>query len=232
MSFTIEVLDVNEPPSIPTMIEPLGFAWDSLIEGRLDGHDDEPCRFEWSRSSDPDGNVVEYEYMLSPSPEFPPSRTFTRKTSGTEFTMTRAQLFQMLRSWGADITTNTALHQCVMASDHVYHVSSDTTTIEVTMGVIVGTQTTEVPTAVALNQNYPNPFNPATMVSYALPATADIALTVFDVTGRQIRVLASGRQPAGTYEVTFDASRLPSGIYFYRLEAGSFTETKSMMVLR
>jgi hypothetical protein len=55
---------------------------------------------------------------------------------------------------------------------------------------------------------------------------------VFDVIGRTVRVLASGTQPAGSYEVTFEATSLPSGIYFYRLEAGSFTETKRMVVLK
>jgi hypothetical protein len=89
-----------------------------------------------------------------------------------------------------------------------------------------------LPISHRLSQNYPNPFNPATTISYALPRTADVALTVFDVLGREVRRLASGTKPTGTYEVTFDASGLPSGIYLYRLQAGDYVETKRMVVVR
>jgi PKD repeat protein len=90
----------------------------------------------------------------------------------------------------------------------------------------------ELPTEYALRQNYPNPFNPTTTISYDLPEPSDVTLTVVDVLGRQVRVLASGAQPAGIYEVSLDASALPSGIYFYRLEAGDFADTKRMVVVK
>jgi hypothetical protein len=81
-------------------------------------------------------------------------------------------------------------------------------------------------------ENYPNPFSSVTTISYSLAQPAEAALSVFDLLGRQIRVLASGTQPAGTYEVTFDAAGLPSGVYLYRLEAGNFVETRRMVVVR
>ena len=90
----------------------------------------------------------------------------------------------------------------------------------------------DVPTDSSSSQNHPIPFNPATTTSYAVPGPVDVSLTVFDLLGRQIRVLASGRRPAGTFVVSFDATGLPSGVYFYRLEAGDFVETKRMMLLR
>lgn len=83
-----------------------------------------------------------------------------------------------------------------------------------------------------LAQNYPNPFNPSTTISYELPRLSEVTLTVYDVLGRKVTVLASGTQPAGTYEVTFDATELPSGIYFYRLAAGDYVETKRMVVVK
>jgi hypothetical protein len=89
-----------------------------------------------------------------------------------------------------------------------------------------------LPYAVALVEAYPNPFNPTTTITYSLPQAAEATLSVFDLLGRQVRVLASGSQPAGTYEVTFDATELPSGVYFYRLEAGDYVETKSLVLLR
>ena len=89
-----------------------------------------------------------------------------------------------------------------------------------------------VPAAYALENNYPNPFNPSTTISYTLPASSYVTLTVFDLTGRQIRHLASGTQPAGTHEVSFEASGLPSGVYVYRLQAGDYVDTKRMVMVK
>jgi hypothetical protein len=96
----------------------------------------------------------------------------------------------------------------------------------------IAIQLNSLPTSYQLHQNYPNPFNPTTTISCDLPQVADVTLTVYDVLGRQVRELASGTKPAGTYEVTFDAGGLPSGLYFYRLQAGSYVETKRMVIVR
>ncbi len=74
------------------------------------------------------------------------------------------------------------------------------------------------PEAFALDQNYPNPFNPATQISYQLPIAARISLKVFDLLGREVAVLVNEEKPAGSYVVSWDASSMPSGIYFCRLE--------------
>jgi hypothetical protein len=89
-----------------------------------------------------------------------------------------------------------------------------------------------LPQTFALQQNYPNPFNPSTEIRFALPTAARVRLTVFDVLGQQVAELESGMLPAGFHVRTFDASRLTTGIYFYRLEAGSFTDIKKMMLLK
>ncbi len=89
-----------------------------------------------------------------------------------------------------------------------------------------------IPTGYALNQNYPNPFNPTTIISYQLPTTAFVRLRVFDVLGNEVASLVSKDQNAGYYNVTFNANNLTSGIYFYRLEAGTFSETKKLMLVK
>ncbi len=88
-----------------------------------------------------------------------------------------------------------------------------------------------------LYQNYPNPFNPVTTIKYQIPANvkgqlANVKIIVFDILGREIKTLVNEQKPAGTYEIQFDASKLSSGVYFYQLSAGSFVETKKLMLLK
>jgi sugar lactone lactonase YvrE len=94
-----------------------------------------------------------------------------------------------------------------------------------------------VPTAYALDQNYPNPFNPATVIRYEIPAGGPVSLAVYDINGREIIQLVNEVKPAGVYEVRFDASRvrpggLASGVYFYRVTAGQYSNTKKMVLIR
>jgi hypothetical protein len=99
---------------------------------------------------------------------------------------------------------------------------------------IVGVERNEkgVPTGFSLSQNYPNPFNPTTRIQYSVPSTQYISLKVYDVLGRELSTLVSEVKPPGTYTVEWDARGLPSGVYFYRMQAGHFTETRKLVLLR
>jgi subtilisin family serine protease/photosystem II stability/assembly factor-like uncharacterized protein len=88
------------------------------------------------------------------------------------------------------------------------------------------------PQTYLLEQNYPNPFNPTTTIVYQLPVASDVSLKVYDVLGREVATLLRGRQNAGRYQVQFNAERLSSGLYFYQLQAGSFTQTRKMMLIK
>jgi hypothetical protein len=83
-----------------------------------------------------------------------------------------------------------------------------------------------------LDQNYPNPFNPTTTIDYTIGEASFVRLSVFDVTGRPVARLIEREQSAGTYSVTFTADKIPSGMYIYRLEAGSYTQTRTMMLVK
>jgi len=83
-----------------------------------------------------------------------------------------------------------------------------------------------------LFQNYPNPFNPSTSIQYAVSSRQFVRLKVYDVLGTEIAVLVNEEKPAGTYKVEWDASRFSSGVYFYQLRAGSFIQTKKMILVR
>jgi hypothetical protein len=84
----------------------------------------------------------------------------------------------------------------------------------------------------SLNQNYPNPFNPSTTIRYGLPSRSHVILTVFNTLGQQVAQLVNEELELGYHEVQFNAANLSSGIYFYRLQSGSFVETKRLILLR
>jgi hypothetical protein len=89
-----------------------------------------------------------------------------------------------------------------------------------------------IPLELKLLQNYPNPFNPSTTISFSIPSSAYTSLKVYDILGNEVAKLVNEEKPAGSYEVTFDASSLSSGTYFYKLQAGSFVEIKKMTLLK
>ena len=89
-----------------------------------------------------------------------------------------------------------------------------------------------LPKGISLSQNYPNPFNPTTTIRYELSKQGDISLKVYDETGREVRTLVDKNQQAGRYQVTFNASDLASGVYFYTLREDGFSETKKLMVIK
>jgi hypothetical protein len=89
-----------------------------------------------------------------------------------------------------------------------------------------------VPSVFALDQNYPNPFNPTTTLSYRIPEEGQVTLRIYNLLGDPIATLVNGRQPAGEYAIRFDASRLPSGIYFSRLTFRGLTAVRSMLLMK
>jgi hypothetical protein len=89
-----------------------------------------------------------------------------------------------------------------------------------------------VPTSFELSQNYPNPFNPSTTIRYMLPTGGKVTLRVFNLLGQVVETLVEQQQNAGSYMVVFNASRLSSGTYFYKLDTDQFSVTKKMMLLK
>jgi hypothetical protein len=90
----------------------------------------------------------------------------------------------------------------------------------------------EIPSSYILSQNFPNPFNPSTKIKYSVPQSSQVQIKIYDVLGNEIETLVKEEKPAGTYELTWNAVNLPSGIYFYQLRAGRFIETKKMILLK
>ena len=90
----------------------------------------------------------------------------------------------------------------------------------------------QVPREYNLFQNYPNPFNPATKIGFRIPDFEFVSLKIYDILGGEVSTLVNEEKPAGSYEVEFNAANLSSGAYFYKIRAGSFVQTKKMILLR
>lgn len=100
------------------------------------------------------------------------------------------------------------------------------------LGITSVTDRTDIPNNFYLSQNYPNPFNPATLISYKMPSSSNVSLKVFDLLGREVATLVNEPKSAGNYEIKFDGSNLSSGVYLYQLKAGSYIETKKLILMK
>ncbi|MCP5062250.1 MAG: T9SS type A sorting domain-containing protein [Ignavibacteriae bacterium] len=94
------------------------------------------------------------------------------------------------------------------------------------------TKEKEIPSEYFVAQNFPNPFNPTTTISYQLPKASNVILKIYDVLGKEVAELVNENKSAGKYNVSFDANNLPSGLYFYKIQAGEFTETRKMLLMK
>jgi hypothetical protein len=143
-------------------------------------------------------------------------------------------------SWGLQQSTTTRnLHSVFFyINNNVGYAVGDSGTILKTNdggGPMVSVkygQSTQTPREFSLCQNYPNPFNPATTISFSIPSRLFVSLKVLDALGREVTVLFSEELSAGTYSQQWSTTGLASGVYFYRLQAGSFTEVMKLILLR
>ena len=114
---------------------------------------------------------------------------------------------------------------------HTVHGFSGTLIVD--KPIISGVDTPQaVPEEYTLFQNYPNPFNPTTKITFYISQLSFVTIKVYDVLGNKIATLVNEEKPTGSYEVELNAITLPSGIYFYQLQVGSFVETKKMVLMK
>jgi hypothetical protein len=146
-----------------------------------------------------------------------------------EFSIDTSQIY-----WAVDYTGTKIERGVLIRKEKLFFFNPAT-------GALVGTtvftnvsrdETIGIPSTFALHQNYPNPFNPSTTISYDLPVRARVKLVIYNLLGQEVATLVNGEQEPGRYNVKFDASGLPSGIYFYRLEASKFVDVKKMILVK
>ncbi len=108
----------------------------------------------------------------------------------------------------------------------------DIATIKYSQVVSIAPVSSEIPNSYSLSQNYPNPFNPVTSISFNIPVEEHVKLTIYDILGNEISVSVNESLAAGTYNVEFGSAELPSGVYFYKLSSGQFTDVKKMILVK
>ncbi|MBO6584589.1 MAG: lamin tail domain-containing protein [Gracilimonas sp.] len=203
---------------------------------------------EWEATSDFDGNDITYEWVLysADTANVVASVPSNDDSTASAVTLTYETVDGLLASAGLEVGDSEDFVWTVRVSDGVdtvaaaedYDVETNTfSTLYYSLTLQRAMETsgeveTGLPKSFDLKQNYPNPFNPTTNITFDLPRAADVSLTVYDMLGRKVATLVNERMNAGSHTAAFDASRLASGMYIYRIEAGSFESIKKMMLIK
>lgn len=150
---------------------------------------------------------------------------------GTSATLGTTSVFKgtIMADQSISLGTGAVVEGRLLASIAAVTIASSTVTVP---ELLTTAEDEQIPTAFTLSQNYPNPFNPVTLIKYQLPVASKVTLSVIDVLGREVSVLVNDVQNAGDHQIEWDARVFPSGMYIYRLQAGSFVSMKRMQFLK
>ncbi len=215
--FSVQVININDPPLPFRLIEPTDERTYSFL-----GSDPEVI-FRWTPSEDPDADTVQYTVQIDTVGTF--TSHFRRDSLVTDLDSLRVMLprrsgeyfWRVLASDGKLTTPSTPAVQKLMIMILPPSLTrSDRERLKETM----------------LDQNFPNPFNPATSITYVIPRAGLVRLSVYNLLGQEVATLFEGVQQPGTYDIEFTKANLPSGIYFYRIQAPGLFETKKMVIAK
>ncbi len=223
------LLDPNSAPvDNPEITAPMDGA-NMTLEGQVS----EPFVPQWKPSDDPDGDRVVYLWQLALDDEFD-NIVFSANT-GTEqeLPLTFGAVDALLDDLDVPEGTTVDLWHRALATDgSAYHIGTGAL-LTLERGVVTSVDPgLDLASRFELKQNYPNPFNPETQIGFSLPENMHVTLRVYDILGREVATLINEMRQAGTHNVAFDASSLSSGIYLYRIEAGTHSSTQKMMLTK
>jgi len=187
----------------------------------------------WTASDDADGDPVVYIWEIALDSEFNNIVFSASAGGGASIPLTIGAVDDLLGTLNIDEGSSATIWHRATASDGSGLNTGAGSSVTLERGVVTSSDTDpEVADKFELKQNYPNPFNPSTNITYSLPQQSDVQLRVYDMVGREVATLINREQAAGAYTITFDASKLSSGMYLYRLDTGSTTITRKMMLIK
>lgn len=222
------------------LFAPNSFPGKSSITGPADGADldlqgSSSTEFTatWETVSDPDGQEVAYIWQLSTDAEF--NNIVVNASVGSEasFTTTFGTLDTLLSDLGVELGNTATVYHRVVATDGSDETMSDPSSANIKRGTVTSNEGEETkPASFALEQNFPNPFNPSTNIKFSLAQASQAKITVYNMLGQEVAVIANQRFAAGQHSLRFDANELSSGIYIYRLQAGNKVQTRQMTLIK
>jgi hypothetical protein len=187
----------------------------------------------WTESEDADGDPVVYVWELALDENFDNVVFSAAAGSGASLPLTIGAVDELLGTLGVDEGASATVYHRATATDGSGLNTGTGASVTLERGVVTSNETgPEVAKTYELEQNYPNPFNPTTNITYSLPEQSEVMLKVYDMVGREVATLINREQAAGSYTINFDASELSSGMYLYRLNTGSTTITRKMMLIK
>jgi hypothetical protein len=213
-AYTIRVANVNDPPNLFFLKMPNHDTTLSFV-GSIP-----TITFAWENAGDPDGDTLDYTLEIDTVGSFKSHAGYGKPVgSSTSVTLPlpRVSKEYFWRVVGSDGEFSTT--------------SSDFRRVVVSFVVPQSEEQEEVQES-GLEQNFPNPFNPNTKITYTIPKSGPVRLAVFNLLGQEVTLIFEGYQQAGTHEIEFNSSSLPTGIYFYRIQASEFVETKKMVIAK
>jgi hypothetical protein len=184
---------------------------------------------------DADGETLTYHWQLTQDSEFDSdSVLYDESTTNNQLSVNYATLDSVVTALGIENGQTVGLQHRIVVDDGSIQHASDTMFTYFRNGTITSLTESNVeqPDKHKLRQNYPNPFNPTTTIQYSIPGKAHVKLSVYNTLGQQVAVLVDRTMGAGSYKTTWNAENQNSGMYLYRIEAGEFTDTKSMILLK
>jgi len=224
----------NSPPSVFDLISPLdGTELSITVNDISEGTEQEII---WESSTDDDGDVVSYRFILCHG-NYDTSSTILIDTLvlDTVLSIPYQNLVETVEVLGQTVING---QWTVFSTDNIdTTMSSDVWDIMIDISNTLAINENMIPDTYVLHQNYPNPFNPITMLRYDLPKDALVNITIYDMLGREVRTLVNTTQDAGFKSVIWNATNnqgmsVSSGVYIYSIEAGEFTQTKKMVLLK
>jgi photosystem II stability/assembly factor-like uncharacterized protein len=213
-----DVIELNEAPTIPTGLTATVQSENNVL-------------FSWIPSSDDHtpSPAITYDLVVV--------RTGTHVPIGKNENLILSRLpepgnISAVAEWSLTGLENGVYEWRLRAVDAAY-VGSEIATGDFTIGaVLAAEEINNIPKEYRIEQNFPNPFNPATTIRYSIPENGFVILKIYNAIGKEMATLVNENKQVGEYEIRYDGSKLPSGVYFYQLKSGSFVETKKMILLK
>lgn len=216
----------------PIVLHPFSFTATGIQTVLTSPTDTNKVTYSWTKSSPLPGVTYKFRAQKFGGTQF---RFINSNNNGTDtaITFTKSYLDSMAREFG--LNGDSLLVTCKTYAYNGFDslATGNSLVLNIKTGTVgINLISSEIPGEFKLENNYPNPFNPETTIKYQLPKSAFVSIKLYDITGREVSTLVNEQHQAGYYDYSFNASHLASGVYFYRIQAGEFSDIKRMVLVK